>query len=182
MIRSVLLLAVGVFVAGCSGLGPAAPDPGPDTPDSPAPTYPAYETFDPAGYDAEPTPVAATIIHDVPPGVMEGRVNVPGNAPAPAPAEPQPTQMEGFRVQVFSSASRDAAERVRDEAVRWWEGAQQAEGAPATMEAIVAYLQPYYRVRLGAFADRDDAEAALALVRRQYPEAFLVPDTVTVMR
>ncbi len=46
----------------------------------------------------------------------------------------------------------------------------------------MAYLQPYYRVRMGAFATREDAEAALALVRRQYPEAFLVPDLVTVMR
>ena len=27
-----------------------------------------------------------------------------------------------------------------------------------------------------------DADAALAVVRRQYPEAFVVPDRVTVMR
>ena len=182
MTRSALLLAVGVFVAGCSGLGPAGPDPGPDGPDAPEPTYPAYETFDPAGYDAEPARAPSTVVHDVPASVMAGRVNVPGGTTAPPPSEPQATQVEGFRVQVFTSVSRDAAERVRGEAMDWWAGAQRQPGAPATLEASVAYAQPYYRVRLGAFADREEAEAALALVRRQYPEAFLVPDTVTVMR
>ena len=180
--RTAPFAVLALSLAACSGLGPAGPD-APETPLDPGADYPAYETFDPAAYPAEAPAVAATVIHDVPADVMAGRVNVPGNAPPPqAPREPQPTQVEGFRVQVFSSASRESAEVVRDEAVAWWEGVQNEPGAPGQLEATVAYLQPYYRVRLGAFAARQDAEAALALVRRRYPEAFLVPDTVTVMR
>lgn len=179
----VALLAA-LTLSACSGLGSTAPDPGPAAPtDTLAVAYPAYETFDPAGYDADPD-VPGEVVHDVPAAVMAGRVDVPGGAgtPAPAPQEPQAQQVDGYRVQIFSSASRDAAENVRSQAVDWWEGAQSSPGAPRSMEVLVAYLQPYYRVRMGAFATREEAEAALALVRRQYPEAFLVPDLVTVMR
>ncbi len=180
---SLVAVAAVLSLSACSGLGPAAPDPGPDTPETPEAAYPAYETFDPSGLDAEP-PTSTTVVHDVPSDVMAGRVRVPdqGNAPAPPPQEPVAQQVEGFRVQIFSSASRDAAERVRGDATQWWRGAQSSAGAPRSMEVTVAYLQPYYRVRMGAFATRQEAEAALALVRREYGEAFLVPDVVTVMR
>ena len=179
---SLVALVAALTLSACSGLVPAPPDPGPQAgPDTLRTSYPAYETFDPAGYDAAPD-VPSEIVHDVPAGVMAGRVRIPDQAGVPAPQEPQAQQVDGYRVQVFSSASRAAAESVRGEAVDWWERAQSSAGAPETMEVQVAYLQPYYRVRMGAFASREEAEAALALVRRQYPEAFLVPDLVTVYR
>lgn len=184
-ISPLLALLAALTLSACSGLGGTASDAPDGPPEPPPPPYPAYETFDPTGLDAEPPPASPTIVHDVPAGVMAGRVVVPGSGsggPAPPPQEPTAQQVDGFRVQIFSSASRDAAERVRDEAVTWWEGAQSAPNAPQTMETAVAYLQPYYRVRMGAFATRAQAEAALALVRQRYPEAFLVPDLVTVMR
>ena len=178
-----VLFAVALSLQACSGLRPVETET--ETPEGETAAYPAYESFDPAGYDAQPQAAPSEIAHDVPPRILEGRVEVPDGSgpappPAPAPAEPQRVQVEGFRVQVFTSSSRDAAERVRTEAVRWWEQAQ--PGGARSPEAVVAYRQPYYRVQLGAFATREDADAALALVRRQYPEAFLVPDLVTVMR
>ena len=177
-----VLLAVALSLQACSGLRPVEAQPQPEeTPADVAPSYPVYESFDPAGYDVEPV-VAAEVVHDVPARVMQGRVEVPSEAGPPAPSEPRPVQVDGYRVQVFTSASRDAAERVRGEAVGWWERAQSQPGAPETLEALVAYRQPYYRVQLGAFATREEADRALALVRRQYPEAFVVPDLVTVMR
>ena len=114
---------------------------------------------------------------------MQGRVVIPDeSASVPDASEPVPVQVDGYRVQVFTSSSRDAAESLRAQAVRWWEGAQSRPGAPESLEAIVSYRQPYYKVQLGAFATRPEADAALALVRSQYPEAFVVPDLVTVMR
>ncbi|WP_412062730.1 SPOR domain-containing protein [Rubrivirga sp. IMCC45206] len=174
--RTALLVVLSLSFAACSAVGPAAPEAPPETGETPAPGYPAYETFDPTGYDAEPEP-AAEVVHDVPAGIMAGRVVVPTEAGPPAPQDPQPRQVEGFRVQIFSGATRAAAERVRDDAVSWW---TEQGGNPRELGAIVAYLQPYYRVRLGAFATREQAEAALATVRRQFPEAFLVPDLVTI--
>ncbi len=178
-----VLFAVALSLQACSGLRPVETET--ETPGGEPTAYPAYESFDPAGYDARPQAAPSEIVHDVPPGVMQGRVEVPDGSgpappPAPAPSEPQRVQVDGFRVQVFTSSSRDAAERVRTEAVGWWEQAR--PGGARTPEAVVAYRQPYYRVQLGAFASREEADAALAVVRRQYPEAFIVPDLVTVMR
>ena len=175
------LFAVALSLGACSGLRPVETQT-PET-DGPAeaPAYPAYESFDPSGYDAQPQ-AAGPVVHDVPARVMGGRVEVPGGPTAPAPAarEPQAVEVDGYRVQVFTSSSRDAAERVRSEAVAWWARAQPSAGR--SPEAVVAFRQPYYRVQIGAFATRAEADAALAVARRQYPEAFVVPDLVTVLR
>ena len=179
LLRLAAVLVASMSLAACSASGPAGPvvDPGAETP---AAGYPAYETFDPAGYDADPEAVT-TIEHDVPERVMAGRVNVPGqSAPTPPPSEPQTRQVDGYRVQIFNTASRDAAERIRTEAAAWWADARPASGAPGNMDLIIAYQQPYYRVRMGGFATREAADRALALVRQRYPDAFLVADLVTV--
>ena len=177
--RSALALAASVALAACSGTGPQGPVVDPDA-ETPLPGYPAYETFDPAGYDADPE--AVTVIeHDVPERVMAGRVEVPGQgAPAPPAEEPRTRQVDGYRIQVFNTSSRDAAERIRDEAAAWWQGARSASGAPRDMALQIAYQQPYYRVRMGAFASREEADRALTLVRQRFPDAFLVADLVTV--
>ena len=179
-VRPVLVLALGVFVSACSSTRPVSgPDAGPD-PSTPQATYPAYETFDPGPYDAAP-PGRVEVVHDVPAVVMAGRVVVPARAGAPVPSERTPRQVDGFRVQILSSNTRTTAESARDAAAAWWTRARGRSGAPAGLDPIVAYLQPYYRVRLGAFACEDEAEAALAFVRTEYPDAFLVPDVVTVV-
>ena len=92
-----------------------------------------------------------------------------------------PRQVDGYRVQILSSNSRTTAEAARDGAVAWWARARSRSGAPASLDPTVAYLSPYYRVRLGAFGSEAEAEAALAFVRSEYPDAFLVPDVVTVV-
>ncbi|HEX8297713.1 MAG TPA: SPOR domain-containing protein [Rubricoccaceae bacterium] len=179
--HAVAVLVLGMALAACSGTRPASGPAGPAAPPDATPAaYPAYETFDASPYDAAP-PGRVEITHDVPAGVMAGRVNVPAQAGAPAPSEPSPRQVEGYRVQIFSSSSRAAAEQTRDGAVAWWTRTRGRSGAPAALDPLVAYLQPYYRVRLGAFATEEEAEAALAFVRSEYPEAFLVPDVVTVV-
>jgi hypothetical protein len=166
----VCLLSSAVWLTACAGARP--PDPG--GPPRPAGGPPAYETFDPAGYDARPAPVRTVVEHDVPPRLMEGTVEVPDDEPD---GTPEPRTVQGFRVQVFTSEDRAAAERTRAAVEAW---AQTASGAARGLRGEVAYLEPYYRVRLGAFASREEAEAALAAVRAAYPEAFLVPDLVTV--
>lgn len=178
--RPLLVLAAALTLSACAATAPPG-GPAPPDDEAPAPGYPAYETFDPSGYDAEPER-RTDVEHDVPARVMAGRVVVPGGA-APAPAPPPPDgarEVDGYRVQVFSSNNRGSAERVRAQALAWWQGARSRAGAPASLEARVVYLQPYYRVRLGAFATREQADAALRLVRDEFPEAFLVADRVRV--
>jgi hypothetical protein len=168
MRRAVPLLLV-VLLAACAGPREATQPP----PPPPPPAYPEYETFEPGGYDAQPNGAPVEVQHEVPPRLMEGRVDVPDGTGGER-------VVDGFRIQVFSSDSRDAAESVRAQAEAWWRDARSQAGAPGDLSPTVAYLQPYYRVRLGGFASRDEAERALAFVRPRFPEAFLVPDQVVV--
>ena len=93
--------------------------------------------------------------------------------------------VEGFRIQVFSAQDQEAAQDFRERVRRWWEEVQ--GGAPQELfqtqpPIVIEYSQPYYRVRLGAFADRDVATDALEFVRNEYSGAFVARSTVTVVR
>ena len=174
-VRAPLLVALAAALAACGGAGPSSPlvDEA---------EYPVYETFDPAGYQAEPQAVAGEAVHDVPDQLMDGRVVLPEAAATPAPpVEREPRQVDGYRIQVFTSESRSSAERVRDEAATWLARNTAAAGSMQYGLPVVAYLQPYYRVRMGAFVDEGAAREALEAVRRQYPEAFIVSDLVTAL-
>jgi hypothetical protein len=47
---------------------------------------------------------------------------------------------------------------------------------------VIEYSQPYYRVRFGAFAEREEAEEALEFVQKKYSGAFVARSTVTVVQ
>ena len=178
--RSLALLALLPALAACSGSGPVTnggdrPEVGPEVPVA---GYPSYETFDPAGYNAEP-PARVEIEHDVPARVMEGTVQLPGTVAAPT-NEGQPREVDGFRIHIGRSEDRQSAERLRDAAAAWWRDARGRPGAPRDLEVVVAFVQPFYRVRVGAFEFQEEADAALEFVRGQYSNAFIVPDRVTV--
>ena len=174
-LRATAGLALALSLAACSATGPSGPV-------ADEPEFPVYETFDPADYQASPAAVAGEAVHDVPARLMDGRVELPQQTQTVAPpVELVPQQVDGFRIQIFTSESRDSAERVRGEAMTWLTRNPAAAGSERYGSPLVAYLEPYYRVRMGAFAVEQDARQALDLVRRQYPEAFIIPDLVTVL-
>lgn len=168
-----LFFAVLLGLAACSGPRETR-DPGPAPVD--VREQPAYETFDPAPYNAQPAPPDDTIQHDVPEALMDGEIEMPETT--------GPRTVQGYRLQVFSSDDKTAAEDVRDEADRWWrvvrDDPDAAAAFPAGLPMEVFFNQPYYRVRLGAFEFRREAETALRVIQRRFPEAFIVPDVVTV--
>ncbi len=179
-LRALALLALLPALAACSGSGPITDGgDGPEVdPSAPVAGYPSYETFDPSRYDAKP-PATVAIEHDVPARTMQGSVQLPGTVSAPT-NEGQPREVDGFRIHIGRSEDRQSAERMRDAAAAWWRDARGRAGAPRNLEIVVAFVQPYYRVRAGAFEFQDEADAALEFVRRQYDNAFIVPDRVTV--
>ncbi len=138
--------------------------------------HPAYETFDPSGYDDEPPEASAEVQHDVPDVLMAGTIAMPEST--------GPRVVQGYRVQIFSSADKGEAEEVRDEAMGWWRVVRNDPDAIETMgqglDANLDFNRPYYRVRLGAFEYRREAEAALPLIRRRFDQAFIVPDRVAI--
>ncbi|MDX1531467.1 MAG: SPOR domain-containing protein [Rhodothermales bacterium] len=171
---AVLLVVCVSGIVACSGPREAE-QPVVEAPAEPDPAHPEYETFDPAPYDAEPEAEPVEVEHDVPEALMAGTIVV-------EPTE-GPRTVPGFRIQVFSSEEKAAAERVREQTLAWWRIAQRDPGAdvlPRELPLEIAFIRPYYRVRLGAFEHREEAEAALPMVRRRFGEAFIVPDTITL--
>jgi len=82
-----------------------------------------------------------------------------------APAATAEANADGFRIQLFASADRDVAENARAVAAG-------RLGMPAYMDLDGGV----YKVKVGDFARREDANAALATVRSQYyPDAWIVP-------
>lgn len=177
-LRSVAMGAV-LILAGCAGSRGTADEPRPDV-DEPIVEeeevidHASYERFDPTPYreeDPEPT----TLQHDVPASLMDGRVATGGTR-----------TLEGFRIQLFQTQDPTQAESLVDQATDWWLMQKQA-GAGSSLFRTASppvynvWRQPYYRVRMGDFATRDAAEAALEEVRGRFQGAFIVPDRVTVV-
>ena len=95
----------------------------------------------------------------------------PGNTVTPIggttlPVVPQ--VIDGFRIQILASTDRRQVE------------AGQSTFASRYPGTFVTWQQakPYYRLRVGAFNSRSDAMHYLQSIRRDYPDAYIVPDKV----
>ncbi|HEX7070454.1 MAG TPA: SPOR domain-containing protein [Rhodothermales bacterium] len=172
----VWLMAFAVGLAGCAGSRKAADDtPAGDELDEEVVeiVHADYEDFDPTPY-RERAPESEALVHDVPDRLMSGRV---GSASV--------RTLDGYRIQVFQTQDPSQADEYVDQATDWWFMQKQA-GAPGSLfsrESAPVYSiwrQPYYRIRIGDFASRDAAEAALEEIRGRFSGAFVVPDRVTV--
>jgi len=91
---------------------------------------------------------------------------------APRVAAPADSVADGFRIQVFASQDREVAETSRL-------AAADRLGVPAYMDLEGGM----YKVRVGDYATRADADAALATLRKHYyPDAWVVAARIRVPR
>jgi len=170
-----------LLLAACSGPQTSTDDGGGPSADADARTaaerarasVAQYETFDVSSYPVRAPDRTVEVTHQVPERLMKGR----------ADAGVQQT-LEGYRIQVFSAQDQEASQTFRERVRQWWEGAK--ADAPDVFRGeppiVIEYSQPYYRVRIGAFAEREDAETALEFVRNEYEGAFVAQSTVTVVQ
>lgn len=183
-VRFLLVLSVAgtVVLAACSGpsrSGQGGATSGPDAEAPPKEEAPPtvsvakYETFDVSTYPVRPPEQTVEVTHQVPRRLMKGRAD-----------EGVKQTVEGFRVQVYSAQDQQAAQDFRERVRQWWTSVQaDAPGVFGDQPPIVIeYTQPYYRVRIGAFAEREQAADALEFVRKKYSGAFVAQSTVTVTR
>lgn len=172
-IRHVLVLALLVFPA-CSSSVPVVDPAVDDTPSGPT-TWAEVETVDMTQYPDIP-PVRETVLeHDVPLALMNSTAD-----------DGTQVELDGFRVQVFSSPERDEAVTVEDDLRRWVsrlsEGQRNALGLPEVVPVYSLYRQPFYRVRIGDFESREDASRLATALQRPFPGSLVVPDRVTIIR
>ncbi len=120
-----------------------------------------YEaSFRPSDYDPLPSGANAA----AGPGTTDS-----GSTAAVPPASAEPEYASGFRVQVFSSASIDDARARKAE----------VEALHPTEWVYLEYDPPAYKVRLGNFLNRFEADRfAKVLIDEGYPDAWTVPARV----
>ena len=156
-------LACLLLVAGCKSSEPAA---------APAPDATEYEDFDPSAYPDQVPDRRVEVVHDVPEELLEGTTR--GSS-----AETGPRTGSGFRIQSASEQSRDRANRILRDADLWLRSLD--EGQPgAGLPLYIEWDQPYWKVRVGNFRGRSSANEVLAVIRREYPAAFVVPSVIQI--
>ena len=79
--------------------------------------------------------------------------------------------LEGWRVQIFFDAgahSKSKATEVQNRFTTRHQGT----------EAYLSFKEPYYRVRVGDFRSRIEAEGFLQKIKGEYPNAFAVSEII----
>lgn len=83
--------------------------------------------------------------------------------------------IEGWRIQIFFEAgnySKRMAIEAKSEFVNQY----------SDIPVYVIFQQPYYKVRIGDYRTRIDAEKFLKKIERKYPNAFVVRDEINFPR
>lgn len=81
---------------------------------------------------------------------------------------------QGFRVQLISTRNVETADSVATEFEEW--GQEEVPNYQAS--TYVFFKQPYYRVHVGDFQSRSQAVGFTQLVKKEYSEAWMVPDRI----
>jgi hypothetical protein len=76
----------------------------------------------------------------------------------------------GFRVQIYNGSSRDKAVQVKAEFMRRFPG----------VHTYLSYISPNFRVKVGDYRSRTDAEGMLREANSIYSPSMIVPDVVTI--
>lgn len=79
--------------------------------------------------------------------------------------------MPGYRIQIFMKSGNQALSLAEEEKLVF----------SAKYEDVNAYLMftaPYYRVRVGDFRTRLEAEKFLKLINKNYPNAWVIRDDI----
>ena len=77
---------------------------------------------------------------------------------------------QGYRVQVYSGTSSSEANRVRDRSYALF---------PDITPHIV-YIQPNFRVKVGDFIDRLEAQRVYVALRAEFPNALIIPERIEI--
>ena len=111
--------------------------------------------------------------------------------PAP-PVDPEPPvgpvarTIQGYRIQILTTNEQEAADDQVEAVIDWYDRLSPDARPPylghEDLDVDVVWKAPYYRVQVGSFASREEAQEALDRISRRFSDAFLVPATVTVIR
>ena len=134
-----------------------------------------FEDFDLEFYQEPPGDLTVEILHDVP-ALLLG---------SDASSIQMTGLRSGFRIQIISTLNKQEADQTFEDALTWWRDFEknastgqlypQREPQPPVYQDFRA---PHYRVRIGNFLSREDAERLLEIIEDFYASAFIAPDLV----
>jgi SPOR domain len=78
--------------------------------------------------------------------------------------------LDGFSIQIYSGQKRDDAMNAKK---------KMQEEVP-NMNANLQYLQPKFKVTVGKYFTRLEAQRDLQMLRRKFPNAILVPERILI--
>jgi hypothetical protein len=78
---------------------------------------------------------------------------------------------EGFRIQVYSGPSREDANKARDHVF----------DILPDVDVYPIFRQPVFRVTVGDYTDRLEANSAYVKLKRDFPNAILVPAKINIV-
>jgi hypothetical protein len=81
---------------------------------------------------------------------------------------------QGFRVQLLSTQNRNDAE-IMLENYKIWLASQRMDHKP---KGYIQFRAPFFRVHVGDYHDRNDAFELVKLMKGQFPDAWVVADTI----
>jgi hypothetical protein len=79
--------------------------------------------------------------------------------------------IEGYRIHIFFDAGNQSLSRAT-------QAARQFQTLYPGDTAYISFSEPYYRVRVGDFRKRMDAEGYLQKIISDYPNAFVIRDRI----
>lgn len=79
--------------------------------------------------------------------------------------------MDGFRIMVFFDSGSDSKKRAVDARADFM---NRFPGVPA----YITFQEPYFKVRVGDFRSKIEADGFLAKIQGDYPNAFRVKDRI----
>jgi hypothetical protein len=154
-----------------TGCTPAATRKAPDRASAEKPYDFRSEGTIPPANDRDATEEADVVEVPVAPDRIEAEeAEAPVDTTSPPAATPAAVHIDGFRVQIFASASKEAAEGARRTAL---ERTRRA--------AYVEYVDGLYKVRMGNCRTREEAEKLLKELREHhYKDAWIVETKIEV--
>lgn len=168
-----------LVLAACSGPGAGVEPLVRQVEEDPVEEVLEHELHDIGRYVEEPPAPLPDPQHDVPEMLLSGRMQDPL----------VPRTRSGFRIEIGSTTEKDAADQLAAQASSWWRALhgqgdldevypREAMPPPVYEE----FRSPYYRVRLGNFMTRAEAEAMLDIVESRFADAFIAPADILEAR
>lgn len=76
----------------------------------------------------------------------------------------------GFTIQVYSGTNREQADLARRKVYQVLPDAQPE----------MKYVQPNYKVQVGQFVERLEAQKEFSLIKEEFPSALIIPDRIVI--